>query len=232
MGRTCGSLALGIGEATHCPMTIIPEMFNKTPMTLDTIIKLSVSAILKRKIMGINYGTIVAAEGLFHNEGVAAEAAAAGVHFTYDEHGHPELGKISKAVLFNDLLEKEFKKLGLKVQSRPVEIGYDVRCQDPVAYDLTYCTELAMGAYQLFEEGKTGCMVYVDAYGNVSPLYLADLQDPETGKIPPRVVDINCGTAQNYYKYIANYITEEDYEAAKAYVPNPEDYDFKKILGW
>ena len=75
-------------------------------------------------------------------------------------------------------------------------------------------------------------MVYVDAYGNVSPLYLADLQDPETGKIPPRVVDINCGTAQNYYKYIANYITEEDYEAAKAYVPNPEDYDFKKILGW
>ena len=232
MGRTCGSLALGIGEATHCPMTIIPEMFNKTQMTLDKIIKLSVSAILKRKIMGVNYGTIVAAEGLFHDAGVAKEAADAGIHFTYDEHGHPELGKISKAVLFNDLLEKEFKKLGLKVKSRPVEIGYDVRCQDPVAYDLTYCTELAMGVYQLFSEGKTGCMVYVDAYGNVSPLYLSDLQDPETGKIPPRVVDINAGTAQNYYNYIAHYITEADYEAAKAYVSNPEAYDFKKILEW
>ena len=232
MGRTCGSLALGIGEATHCPMTIIPEMFNKTQMTLEKIIRLSVSAILKRKIMGVNYGTIVAAEGLFHNDEVAKEAAEAGIHFTYDEHGHPELGKISKAVLFNDLLEKEFKKLGLKVKSRPVEIGYDVRCQDPVAYDLTYCTELAMGVYQLFSEGKTGCMVYVDAYGNVSPLYLSDLQDPETGKIPPRVVDINAGTAQNYYKYIAHYITEADYEAAKAYVSDPEASDFKKILGW
>ena len=233
MGRTCGSLALGIGEATHCPMTIIPEMFNKTQVTLDKIIRLTVSAILKRKVMGISYGTAIAAEGLFHNEEVAKEAAEEGVHFSYDEHGHPELGKISKAVLFNELLEKKIAKIGLKVKSRPVEIGYDVRCQDPVAYDLTYCTELAMGVYQLFSEGKTGCMVYVDAYGNVSPLYLSELQDPETGKIPPRIVDINAGTAQNYYKFIAHYITPEDYEAVKALgIENPEAYDFKKILNW
>ena len=232
MGRTCGSLALGIGEATHCPMTIIPEMFNKTEICLDKVVKLSISAILKRKVMGINYGTIVAAEGLFH-EFKAEEMEAAGVRFSYDDHGHPELGKVSKAVLFNDLLEAEFKKIGLKVKSRPVEIGYDVRCQDPVAYDLTYCTELAMGVYQLYSEGKTGCMVYVDAYGNVSPLYLADLQDPTTGKIPQRVVDINSGTAQNYYKYIAHYVTEADYEAVKALgIENPEAYDFNKILEW
>ena len=232
MGRTCGSLALGIGEATHCPMTIIPEMFNKTEINLDKVVKLSISAILKRKVMGINYGTIVAAEGLFH-EFKAEEMEAAGVRFSYDDHGHPELGKVSKAVLFNDLLEAEFKKIGLKVKSRPVEIGYDVRCQDPIAYDVTYCTELAMGVYQLYSEGKTGCMVYVDAYGNVSPLYLADLQDPNTGKIPPRVVDINAGTAQNYYKYIAHYVTESDYEAVRALgIENPEAYDFFKILNW
>ncbi len=233
MGRTCGSLALGIGEATHCPMTIIPEMFNKTEISLDKVVKLSVSAILKRKLMGVNYGTIVAAEGLFHAF-KASELEEAGVHFTYDDHGHPELGKVSKAVLFNDLLEGEFKKIGLKVKSRPMEIGYDVRCQDPIAYDVTYCTELAMGAYQLFSEGKTGCMVYVDSYGNVSPLYLADLQDPETGKIPPRVVDINAGQAQNYYKYIAHYITPADYAALKEMLPeiNPEAYDFAKILNW
>ena len=232
MGRTCGSLALGIGEATHCPMTIIPEMFNKTEICLDKVVKLSISAILKRKVMGVNYGTIVAAEGLFH-EFKAEEMEAAGVHFSYDDHGHPELGKVSKAVLFNDLLEAEFKKIGLKVKSRPVEIGYDVRCQDPVAYDVTYCTELAMGVYQLYSEGKTGCMVYVDSYGNVSPLYLADLQDPATGKIPPRVVDINAGTAQNYYKYIAHYVTEADYDAVRALgIANPEAYDFNKILEW
>ena len=233
MGRTCGSLALGIGEATHCPMTIIPEMFDKTQINLDKVVKLAISAILKRKIMGVNYGTIIAAEGVFHDEGIIDGLVNSGLNITYDDHGHPELGKISKAGLFNDLLEIEFKKLGLKVKSRPVEIGYDVRCQDPIAYDVTYCTELAMGAYQLFSEGKTGCMVYVDSYGNVSPLYLADLQDPTTGKIPPRVVDINSGTAQNYYNYIAHYVTEADYEAVRALgIENPEAFDFKKILEW
>ena len=233
MGRTCGSLALGIGEATHCPMTIIPEMFDKTQINLDKVVKLAISAILKRKIMGVNYGTIIAAEGVFHDEGIIDDLVNSGLNITYDDHGHPELGKISKAGLFNDLLEIEFKKLGLKVKSRPVEIGYDVRCQDPIAYDVTYCTELAMGAYQLFSEGKTGCMVYVDSYGNVSPLYLADLQDPTTGKIPPRVVDINSGTAQNYYNYIAHYVTEADYEAVRALgIENPEAFDFKKILEW
>ena len=233
MGRTCGSLALGIGEATHCPMTIIPEMFDKTQINLDKVVKLAISAILKRKIMGVNYGTIIAAEGVFHDEGIIDGLVNSGLNITYDDHGHPELGKISKAGLFNDLLEIEFKKLGLKVKSRPVEIGYDVRCQDPIAYDVTHCTELAMGAYQLFSEGKTGCMVYVDSYGNVSPLYLADLQDPTTGKIPPRVVDINSGTAQNYYNYIAHYVTEADYDAVRALgIENPEAFDFKKILEW
>ena len=74
-------------------------------------------------------------------------------------------------------------------------------------------------------------MVYVDAFGNAKPLYLHDLQNEE-GKIPPRRVDMEGGIAQNYYKNIAQYITPADYEAAKKYVSNPEDYDFKKILEW
>ena len=230
MGRSAGHLALGIGEATHCPMTIIPEMFNKTTITVDKIIKLTVSTIIKRMILGIHYGTVVVAEGVFHDLD-AEDLKATGVHMTYDEHGHPELGKISKAVLFNDILEKEFKKIGIKVKTRPVEIGYDVRCQDPVAYDLSYCTELALGVYELFSKGETGSMVYVDENGNANPLYLKDLQNEE-GKIPPRRVDIEGGIARNYYGHICHYITPADYEAAKAFIANPEEYDFKKILNW
>lgn len=230
MGRSAGHLALGIGESTHCPMTIIPEMFNKTDISVDKIIKLTLSAILKRKLMGIDYGTVVVAEGVFHDL-APEDLKATGVHMTYDEHGHPELGKISKAVLFNDILEKELKKTALKVKTRPIEIGYDVRCQDPIAYDLTYCSELAMGAYELFRKGETGCMVFVDNNGTAHPLYLHDLQNEE-GKIPPRRVNIDGGTAQNYFKNICHYITPADYEAARKYVSNPEEYDFNKILNW
>lgn len=160
MGRSAGHLALGIGEATHCPMTIIPEMFNKTEISIDKIIKLTLSAIIKRMILGIEYGTVVVAEGVFHDLD-PEDLKSTGVHMTYDEHGHPELGKISKAVMFNDILDKEFQKLGLKVKTRPVEIGYDVRCQDPIAYDLTYCTELAMGVYELYEKGETLSLIHI-----------------------------------------------------------------------
>ena len=146
--------------------------------------------------------------------------------------GTPELGKVSKAHIFNEMIEKKLKEIGLKVKSRPVELGYEIRCQTPIAYDLTYCSELGIGVHKLFAEGKTGCMVYVDSEGNVNPLYLKDLQDPTTGKIPPRLVDIKSDKFSSVVDNIINAITPADYEAAKQYVANPEEYDFHKILNW
>ena len=95
--------------------------------------------------------------------------SSCGIHFTYDAHGHPELGKVSKACFFSMLLDQRLAELKLNVQTRPVELGYEIRGQTPVAYDLTYCSELGIGVYKLFSEGKTGCMVYVDGCGNVEP---------------------------------------------------------------
>ncbi|MDD4031901.1 MAG: 6-phosphofructokinase, partial [Bacteroidales bacterium] len=154
------------------------------------------------------------------------------VLFTYDEHGHPELGKVSKSHIFNELLGKEIAQLGLKVKSRPDEIGYEVRCCAPASYDLVYCSMLGMGVYNLFSQGITGCMVYVDQLGEVSPLYLKDLQDPSTGKIPPRLVNIGGNKIQSFISNIMDYITPDDYQAAKEFVKNPEAYDFYKILNW
>ena len=231
MGRSAGHLAFGIASACHYPMIIIPEMFNKTKITIDKIISLIVSAIVKRKLINMDYGVAMVSEGVFHALD-EEEILKSGIHFSYDDHGHPELGKVSKAEMFNTLLEKRCKALGLKVKSRPVEIGYEVRCQTPCAFDLVYCSQLGMGVYKLFSEGKTGCMVYISQEGYVSPLYLKDLQDPETGKIPPRLVDINADKIHQVIDNLMHYITPEDYEAAKEYLANPEEYDFRKILNW
>ena len=231
MGRSAGHLACGIASACHYPMIIIPEMFNKTKITIDKIISLIVSSIVKRKILGMDYGAAMVSEGVFHALD-QDEILKSGIHFSYDEHGHPELGKVSKAEMFNTLLEKRCKALGVKVKSRPVEIGYEVRCQTPCAFHLVYCSQLGMGVYKLFSEGKTGCMVYISQEGYVSPLYLKDLQDPDTGKIPPRLVDINADKIHQVIDNLMHYITEADYEEAKAYIENPEEYDFRKILNW
>lgn len=230
MGRSAGHLAFGIGTACHYPMIIIPEMFNKTTITIEKIVNLVVSSIIKRKMMGMNYGAAMISEGVFHSMS-DEEIKKSGVQFSYDDHGHPELGKVSKAHIFNELIENKLKELKIKVKSRPVEIGYEVRCQTPIAYDLVYCSLLGMGVYKLFAEGATGCMVYVSQAGNVEPLYLKDLQD-ECGKIPPRLVDINSPRVQLVLDNILNYITPEDYDRAKIYVTNPADYDLKNILNW
>ena len=230
MGRSAGHLALGIGATCHYPMIVIPEMFNRTDITIDKIVNMAISAIIKRKIMGLSYGAIMISEGVFHAFS-HTDLEAAGVKFTYDDHGHPELGKISKAQMFNELLEKKLDKLGISVKSRPVEIGYEVRCVTPIAYDLMYCSQLGMGVYQHFKEGATGCMVYLDLNNNIKPLYLSDIQDKD-GKIPPRGVNIHTDKAQNIIRYLMHYITPADYEAAKEYVANPEEYDFIKMLNW
>jgi 6-phosphofructokinase 1 len=231
MGRSAGHLAFGIGSACHYPMIVIPEMFNRTTITVQKIVDLVVSSIIKRKIMGMDYGAAIISEGVFH-ELSDDECRKSGVTFSYDDHGHPELGKVSKAHIFNEMLEKRIAELGIKVKSRPVEIGYEVRCQTPVAYDLVYCSQLGMGVYKLFAQGDTGCMVYVNQEGFVTPLYLKDLEDPFTHKIPPRLVHLECDKFQAVIDNILNYITPEDYKAAEAYVPNPEDFDFRKILNW
>ncbi|MDR2585319.1 MAG: 6-phosphofructokinase [Prevotellaceae bacterium] len=231
MGRSAGHLALGIGSSCHYPMIVIPEMFNKTDITVEKIVNMAVSSIIKRKILGINYGAIVVSEGVFHFLS-DQDLKNTGVHFSYDDHGHPELGKLSKAHLFNELLEKKLSALKIKIKTRPVEIGYEVRCGIPTAYDLVYCTHLGIGVHSLFTKGITACLVYLDTDGEVKPLYLKDIQDTISGKILPRGVNMQCDRVNMVFNNLLHYITKDDYSAAKVYVANPSEYDFNQILGW
>ena len=230
MGREAGHLAFGMTSACHCPMVVIPEMFNKTDVTLDAIVNLMVSSIVKRKLLGVNYGVIIISEGVFHFM-TDEEIEKSGVAFTYDEHGHPELGNVSKAHIFNLLLQQRLKLLGLNVKSRPVEIGYGIRCVQPNGYDLTYCSLMGYGVKMLFNKGVTGAMVTTNPKGEIIPLFLKDVED-ENGKIKPRLVNLNGPKAELIFNEGLQYLKPEDYEEAKQYLPEPEKYDFKKILKW
>ncbi len=230
MGREAGHLAFGIGAACHFPMIIIPEMFNKVEVTFDRIINLVISAILKRQIEGVDYGVAVISEGVFHFMS-DEEIENSGINFTYDDHGHPELGNVSKAHIFNVLLQNRLRELNIKIKSRPVELGYELRCVQPTAYDLLYCSMLGLGVKKLFDQGRTGCMVTVDQLGKVEPLYLDDVAD-ENGKVKPRLVDINGDKSKMIFDQGLQFIEPGDYEMAKQYVSNPGEFDFREILNW
>jgi len=230
MGREAGHLAFGIGGACHLPMIIIPEMFNKTHISFDKITRMVISSIIKRKILGINYGVAIISEGVFHFM-TDEEIKSTDISFTYDDHGHPELGNVSKAHIFNLLLQRKLKELNISIKSRPEELGYELRCVRPSAFDLMYCSLLGLGVKILFDQGKTACMVTSDPKGDVHPLFLKDVTDAK-GKVKPRMVNINSQKVTMVYNNNMQFLTEADYEDAKKYIPDPENYDFNKILNW
>tara|TARA_R110000868_G_scaffold264879_1_gene523509 strand:+ start:24339 stop:25556 length:1218 start_codon:yes stop_codon:yes gene_type:complete len=229
MGRTAGHLAFGIASACHFPMLVISEMFNKTNITLDKVVDLIISSMIKRKIEGVDYGVALIGEGVFHDID-EEELKNSGILFTYDEHGHPELGNISKSHVFNVLVQEKLKKIGVSIKSRPVELGYEFRCSRPIGFDLTLCTLLGMGTKKLFDEGITGCIVTANSRGDIKPMFLSELENSD-GKILPRLVDINADIAQLMFNNL-HYLEEKDYAKAREIIKNPEDFDFKKILNW
>lgn len=230
MGREAGHLAFGVGAACHFPMIVVPEMFNKTTITAEKIAKLVVSSMIKRKIQDLHFGAAIISEGVFHFMS-DMEIKSSGVNFTYDSHGHPELFNVSKSHVFNMLVQRELRKLKLGIASRPVEMGFELRCTRPIGFDLTLCTLLGLGVYKLFINGGSGCMVIVDGLGEAKPLFLKDVED-ENGKVKPRLLDIESEKVQSVFKYNMHYLSEGDYGDAKKLIPFPEEYDFMRILNW
>ncbi len=229
MGRSAGHLAFEIGTSCHFPIIIIPEMFDKSKITIDKIVNLIISSMIKRQIEGIDYGVAIVSEGVFH---ILEEddIKNCGITFTYDAHGHPELGNVSKAHIINVLLQNKLKTLGIEIKSRPMELGYELRCCRPIAFDLTLCTVLGMGVKKLFEQGLKGCIVSTTRFAEIVPIFLKDIED-ETGKIPPRLVNIHTELARLVLSDL-HVLTQDDYPQARKYLPNPELYDFYKILNW
>ncbi|MBI5915480.1 MAG: 6-phosphofructokinase [Bacteroidetes bacterium] len=229
MGRSAGHLAFEIGASCHYPVIIIPEMFDKSKVTLNKIVDLIISSMVKRKINNVDHGVAIVSEGVFHildDE----EIRNCGITFTFDAHGHPELGNVSKAHIINVLLQKKLKELGIDIKSRPVELGYELRCCRPVAFDLTLCTVLGMGVKKLFEQGYKGCIVSTTRMAEIMPIFMKDIED-ETGKIPPRLVDINSEFARMVLSDL-HVLNENDYEKASAFLSDPAAFDFFKIMNW
>lgn len=230
MGREAGHLAFGIGASCHYPMIIIPEMFNKTEISADRIARLVISSIVKRRLMGLHYGAAIISEGVFHFMD-DEEIKSTGVNFTYDAHGHPELFNVSKSHVFNMIIQRKIKSHGLNIGTRPVELGFGLRCCRPIGFDLSLCTLLGTGVYTLFSQGHSGCMVTVDPKGDVAPLFLHDVEDAN-GKVKPRLVDVNSQRVKAVTDHNLHYLTEDDVEAAKEYLPDAQEYVFTKILNW
>ncbi|MFQ5446494.1 MAG: hypothetical protein ACE5FF_06135, partial [Saprospiraceae bacterium] len=60
--------------------------------------------------------------------------------------------------------------------------------------------------------------------------FMKDIED-ESGKILPRLVDINTEFSRLVLSDL-HVLTELDYDQASFYLDSPEEYDFYKLMNW
>jgi 6-phosphofructokinase 1 len=219
MGRAAGHLALGIGKAAAATLTIIPEEFRGRPVRLAELCDILLGAILKRKSWGSPYGVAVLAEGLLEaigEEGLLAEMTADELgrygKIQRDPHGHLRLGEIEFGRMVKDTLSQRLSELGMKFTLIDKDLGYELRCADPIPYDAEYTRDLGYGAVKFLrsEAASQGGAIISFVGGRMQPLPFAELIDPQTKRIRPRKVDIDG----------------EAYECARRYMIRLERADF------
>jgi 6-phosphofructokinase 1 len=68
-------------------------------------------------------------------------------------------------------------------------IGYELRCTDPIPMDIEYTRDLGYYAAKYLEEGGSGVVITIEL-DHFKPLPLAEMLDAKTGKMAMRAVDV------------------------------------------
>ncbi|HNV26999.1 MAG TPA: 6-phosphofructokinase, partial [Nitrospira sp.] len=187
MGRKAGHLALGIGKAAGATLTIIPEEFRQKPVRLQTLVDILVAAFIKRLSAGKSDGVAVLAEGLVE---ILDQQDVNGLEdVERDQHGHVRLAEINFGVVLKRAVEKELRTFGIKTTIVEKNIGYELRCADPISFDMEYTRDLGYCAAQFLLEGGNAAMVSIQN-GRFIPIPFGDILDPATGRTRVRMVDV------------------------------------------
>ena len=193
MGRKAGHLALGIGKAAGATLTVIPEEFGERPVKLQRLVDLVIGTMIKRLSGGRTDGVVVLAEGLI--EILDPQDLGGLDHVERDEHGHLRLAEVDIGDVLRREVTKGMKALGLATSIVAKNVGYELRCADPIPFDMEYTRDLGYCAAQFLLDGGTAAMVSIQD-GRCLPIPFKQMVDSVTGRAKVRMVDI---TAQSYH---------------------------------
>jgi 6-phosphofructokinase len=218
MGRKAGHLALGIGKAAGATLTVIPEEFPSGKLTLDDVARVIEGSMLKRRLTDHGYGVAVVGEGIGERIDPEELKRGAGVDISYDPHGHIALADIPLASMIKHRIMRRFADRGEKVQVTDVTLGYELRCAQPLPFDIDYTRTLGWGAVRYLIDKpwdsrlERGGFVTLDGV-NLHTIPFADLRDPTTGRTKVRLVNLDS----EHYRVAREYmirLTPEDLQDA------------------
>jgi 6-phosphofructokinase 1 len=186
MGRKAGHLALGIGKATGATLTLIPEEFPGHISKLSHIVDVLAGAIIKRLSYGRTDGVAILAEGLVeHLDPKDLEFLD---NVERDAHDNIRIAEINFGEILKYKVQERLKEFGIKITIVAKNIGYELRCADPIPYDMEYTRDLGFAAAHFLLNGGSGAMASIQN-GRFVPMYFKDILDPATARTRVRMVD-------------------------------------------
>jgi ATP-dependent phosphofructokinase / diphosphate-dependent phosphofructokinase len=214
MGRKAGHLALGIGKAAGATLTLIPEEFPK-PIRLGSIVDTLVGAIIKRLSYGRRDGVAIIAEGVVLD--VNAEDLAAIHEVERDAHGHIRIAEVNLGEILKAQVVARLMEFGIKATIVAKNIGYELRCADPVPYDMEYTRDLGYCAAKYLLAGGNAALVSMQG-GHFVPIPFSALVDSDTGRTRVRLVNTQStryAIARRYMIRLRRDDFEDPHELAK-----------------
>jgi 6-phosphofructokinase 1 len=208
MGRKAGHLALGIGKATGATLTLIPEELPTQTTRLAHVVDILVGAIIKRLSYGKSDGVAVLAEGLV--EHLDPKDLEELVTVERDAHDNIRIAEINFGEILKSKVQERLKDFNLKVTIVAKNIGYELRCADPIPFDMEYTRDLGFSASQFILNQGNAAMVSIQN-GHFVPLYFKDILDPVTKKTKVRMVDPGSESFYIARKYMLR-LNEADFE--------------------
>jgi 6-phosphofructokinase 1 len=207
MGRKAGHLALGIGKAAGATLTVIGEELERETVAFSDICDIVEGAIIKRRAMGRRYGVAVLAEGLIDRLDPAELSELQDVE--RDEHGHIRFAEVDLARKVKAEVQGRLAGRGLRVTIANKNIGYELRCADPIPFDAAYCRDLGYSAVRFLIGGGSQAMISIQG-GRMAPIPFHEIREPGTGKTRVRMVNVES----------------EGYRVAREYMIRLEPKDF------
>jgi 6-phosphofructokinase 1 len=214
MGRKAGHLALGIGKAAGATLTLITEEF-ETPIRLKTIVDNLVAAIIKRMSYGRRDGVAVIAEGVVLD---VSPDDLEGLHeVERDAHDHLRIAEVNIGEILKSQVTARLRAFGIKAAIAAKNIGYELRCADPIPFDMEYTRDLGYCAAKYLIANGNAAMISMQG-GRFVPIPFSDMIDAQTGRTRIRLVDVastRYAIARRYMIRVRRDDFDEPHELAK-----------------
>ncbi len=208
MGRKAGHIALGIGKAAGATLTLIPEEFEGRRIRMKEVVDTLAGAIIKRTSSDHQHGVAVIAEGLVL--GIDPEDLTGIDMAERDEHGNLRISEYNLGDALKAQVLKRLKEFNMRPKIVAKNIGYELRCADPIPLDMEYTRDLGYCAAEFLLTGGNAAVITMQG-GHFVPVPFADMIDPSTGRPRIRLVDT---TSTRYWiarRYMIR-LRREDFE--------------------